>query len=151
MSRLPFRSLVVWCLVGAKEVRVLVTISSRHMEVSNPLKAYAEQKASKLTRYYDRVQEIEIIFDNAKDSMRVEIIVNAEHRKMFIAHDSRPDAYACIDGCIDKLERQLSDHKKKFRNRKHSGALDKRKMNGAAARAGIAEASRSPKSRNPRE
>ncbi|MGD0139426.1 MAG: ribosome-associated translation inhibitor RaiA [Tepidisphaeraceae bacterium] len=114
---------------------MLVTISSRHMDVSAPLKAYAEQKASKLTRYYDRIQDIEVIFDNARNAMRVEIIVGAERRKRFIAHDSNSDAYACIDTCVGKLERQLSDHKKKFRNRKHSVGEDKREMRGAAARA----------------
>jgi ribosomal subunit interface protein len=108
------------------------------MEVSAPLKTYAEQKAMKLTRYYDRIQEIEVVFDNGKDEMRVEMIVNAEHRNMFIAHHAKEDAYACIDGCIDKLERQLSEHKKKFRNRKHSGGEDKHAMGLAPVRAGAA-------------
>jgi putative sigma-54 modulation protein len=121
---------------------VLVTISSRHMDVSESLKAYAEQKSNKLTKYYDRIQEIEIIFDNARDSMQVEMIVSAEHRNMFIAHDSQADAYACIDGCIDKLERQLSEHKKKFRNRKHSGGEDKHEMRGAGGRSEPAAAAR---------
>ena len=58
-------------------------------------------------------------FIASKDSTRVEMIVNAEHNATFIAHHDQGDAYACIDGCVDKLERQLSDHKKKFRNRKH--------------------------------
>jgi putative sigma-54 modulation protein len=104
------------------------------MDVSTSLKAYAEQKSNKLTRYYDRIQEIEVVFDNAKDAMRVEMIVNAEHRNMFIAHDTQESAYACIDGCIDKLERQLSEHKKKFRNRKHSGGEDKHEMRGTGPR-----------------
>ncbi len=34
-------------------------------------------------------------------------------------HDRLGDAYACIDGCYHKLERQLSEHKKMHRNRKH--------------------------------
>jgi len=98
---------------------VIVVVSSRHMEVTPPLKAYAEQKASKLVKYYDRIQEIEVIIDAAKDQMHVEMIVNAEHKNMFIANHVDGDAYACIDMCSDKLERQLSEHKKKFRNRKH--------------------------------
>jgi putative sigma-54 modulation protein len=98
---------------------VIVVVSARHMEVTPPLKSYAEQKANKLVRYYDRIQEIEVVFDAAKDAMHVEMIVNAEHRNMFIAHHNDGDAYACVDGCMDKLERQLSDHKKKIRNRKH--------------------------------
>ena len=89
------------------------------MDLTPPLKTYAETKANKLTKYYDRIQEIEIVFDAGKDEMLVEMIVNAEHKNMFIAKHTDGDAYACVDGCIDKLERQLSEHKKKYRNRKH--------------------------------
>ena len=98
---------------------MVVTVASRHMEVTPALKAFAEQKANKLLKYYDRIQEIEVIFDNGKDQTRVEMIVNAEHKNLFVAHHDDGDAYAGIDGCIHKLERQLSEHKKKIRNRKH--------------------------------
>ena len=98
---------------------MIVTISGRHMDVTEALKNFAEQKANKLTKYYDRIQEIEVVFDANKDGTRVEMIVNAEHNAVFIAHHDEGDAYACIDGCVDKLERQLTDHKERFRNRKH--------------------------------
>ena len=106
------------------------------MGVTVPMKQYAEQKASKLTKYYDRIQEIEVVFDPAgaskdkaaKDQIQVEIMVHAEHRNMFVARHSVGDAYACVDGCCHKLERQLSDHKKKTRNRKHSAAPVKQSM-----------------------
>jgi putative sigma-54 modulation protein len=91
------------------------------MEVTEALKQYATDKAGKLTKYYDRIQEIEVIFDNKKENTLVEIIVNAEHKNLFVAHHNDGDAYASIDGCIDKLERQLSEHKKRYRNRKHPG------------------------------
>ena len=106
---------------------MLVVVSSRHMEVTPPMKSYAEQKANKLTKYYDRIQEIEVVFDadggtkgNGKDATIVEMIVSAEHRNMFVARH-QGEAYSCIDTCFHKLERQLSEHKKKFRNRKHPG------------------------------
>ena len=98
---------------------MIVTVSSRHMDVTPALKSFAEQKAGKLLKYFDRIQDIEVIFDSGKDRTRVEMIVNAEHKNTFIAHHDEGDAYACIDGCVHKLERQLSEHKKKFRNRKH--------------------------------
>src|SRR5580700_2572816 len=119
------------------------------MEVTSALKAFAEQKASKLTRYYDRIQEIEVVFDNASDAMRVEMIVNAEHRNMFIANATGKDAYACIDGCMGKLERQLSEHKKKFRNRKHLIGEDKHAMRTPSA--AIASTGRAGGSRNRRK
>lgn len=102
---------------------MIVTVAARHMEVTPPLKAHAEQKAMKLTKYYDRIQEIEVVLDATKehgdDTVNVEIIVNAEHKNMFIAHHRDADAYACIDLVVEKLERQLTEHKKKIRNRKH--------------------------------
>ena len=79
------------------------------------------RRLAKLTKYYDRIQEIEVVFDAGKDEVKVEMIVNAEHRNMFVAHHDEGDAYACIDGCVHKLERQLSEHKDMYRNRKHSG------------------------------
>lgn len=90
------------------------------MEVTDSLRDYAQQKAGKLTKYYDRIQEIEVVFDAGKDAVNVEMIVNAEHRNMFVAHSNEGDAYACIDGCVHKLERKLSEHKQIRRNRKHT-------------------------------
>jgi len=98
-----------------------VTISSRHSELTPPLRDYAEQKAVKLSKYYDRINDIEVVVASVKDAMRVEMIVHDEHRNKFIAHCQDGDAYACVDGCFAILERQLSEHKKKLRNRKHSG------------------------------
>jgi ribosomal subunit interface protein len=62
---------------------------------------------------------VEVVFDASQGSVKVEMIVNAEHRNMFIANHDQGDAYASIDGCVHKLERQLSEHKDMYRNRKH--------------------------------
>ncbi len=113
---------------------MIVTVASRHMEITPAMKSFAEQKATKLTRYYDRIQEIEVIFDAGKDKVRVEVIVHGEHKNMFIAHHEEGDAYACMDACVDKLERVLSDHKKKVKNRKHDVGDDKRDMHSEPVR-----------------
>ena len=99
-----------------------ITVIGRHMDVTPPLKAHAENKAAKLEKYYDLIREVEVIFDVGKDdSSNVEMIVHAEHRNTFVAHQGGSDAYACVDGCVHKLERQITEHKQKFRNRKHLG------------------------------
>ena len=111
---------------------MIVTISSRHMDVTEAMKTFAEQKANKLIKYYDLIQEIEVIFDAGKTGTKVEMIVNAEHKNMFIANHDDGDAYACVDGCVDKLERQLTEHKKKHRNRKHPDAAQNVRGSGMA-------------------
>ena len=110
---------------------MVITVSTRHMDVTPAMKTYAEQKAGKLTKYFDRIQEIEVVFDagnekTSKEKAHVEMIVNADHNDRFVAHHNEGDAYACVDACVDKLERQLTEHKKKFRNRKHDIGEDKR-------------------------
>jgi ribosomal subunit interface protein len=104
---------------------MIVTVASRHTEITAPWKAYAEQKAAKLTKFFDRISEIEVVLDHANhvsNTMSVELIVHAEHNDRFVAHHSEGDAYACMDACMDKMERILTDHKKKLRNRKHPEA-----------------------------
>lgn len=98
---------------------MIVTVSSRHMDLTVPMKNYAEQKANKLSKYFDRISEVEVVIDKESDKMSVEMIVHAEHNDRFVAHCLDADAYACMDACVDKMERQLTDHKKKLRNRKH--------------------------------
>ena len=112
---------------------MIVTIAGRHMDVTEALKNFAEQKVSKLTKYYDRIQEIEVIFNAEKDNVGVEVIVNAEHNDVFIAHHGGADAYASLDACCEKLERQLSDHKKLHRNRKHPDMTQTREGGSAAS------------------
>ena len=112
---------------------MIVTITGRHMDVTEALKTYAEQKVNKLTRYYDLIQEIEVIFDAGKDHTSVEVIVNAEHNGVFLAHHNQGDAYSSLDACVEKLERQLSDHKKMHRNRKHPDMSSVREGGSAAS------------------
>jgi putative sigma-54 modulation protein len=103
-----------------------VTVATRHMDNTVPLKTYAEDKAGKLDKFFDRITDVEVVIDHDGEhktgQMRVEIIVNAEHNHRFVAHCVEDDAYAAVDMCVDKLGRQLSDHKKKIRNRKHPEA-----------------------------
>jgi putative sigma-54 modulation protein len=105
--------------VGRRRVGPGAAVTGRHVDITPPLKSFAEEKANKLTKYYDLIQQIEVIIDAQKTGTTVEMIVNAEHNNEFIATDNTGDAYANIDACVQKLERQLTEHKKKHRNRKH--------------------------------
>ncbi len=99
-----------------------VIFTTRHMEVSPAFKAYAEEKAAKLTKYYDRIKEIEVTVDLIEKStktLEVEVIVNGEKKNLFIAKHSGTDPNLCVDACVRTLERQLSDHHKMVKNRKH--------------------------------
>lgn len=95
-----------------------ITVTGRHVTVTEEVKQFAAQKAEKLPRYYDRIQAIEVILDHEGDDFTVDMIVSAG-RNNFIAHEAGPDVFAAVDLIVDKLGRQLKRHKEKFRDRKH--------------------------------
>jgi ribosomal subunit interface protein len=76
------------------------------------MKEHAEKKASKLPRYYDSINLVEVIIDgNQGGNIEVEIIARAEHNKVFVVKEEGQDAYSCIDIAVHKLERQLRRRK----------------------------------------
>jgi len=97
-----------------------IKISGKHLEITDPIRDYAAQKSAKLPRYFDRITAIDIVADrNDTWSYEVEIIAHVERSDPFVARSRHEDLYACIDQTVDKLERQLREHKEKLRNRKH--------------------------------
>ena len=101
----------------------MVTISGKHIDMTEAMKARIEEKTAKLPRYYNSINEIEVIVDGKEaGNVSVEIIARAEHNRSFIASEQGLDMYACVDEVVRKVERQLSRHKEKERNNKHSGS-----------------------------
>ena len=98
-----------------------INVVGRHIEVTSAIRDYAETKAAKLPRYYDRIQGIELLVGRADHHHRheVEIIATVDHADPFVAKVAGDDLYACIDETVDKMERQLTDHKERLRNHKH--------------------------------
>ena len=99
-----------------------IIVSGRHIDITPAIREHAQEKVSKLPRYYDRIQKIEVVFDQVDHTCELEIIVHVDHAEPFISKVAGLDLYRCIDEAAKKLERQLSDHKAKIRNHKHKTA-----------------------------
>ncbi len=96
-----------------------IKISSKHMELTAAIEDYASRKVQKFPRYFNRVQQVEVVIDKAKNGYTVEIITDVERHNPFVATSTHEDLYACIDLGIDRSIRQLKDHKSKLRDNKH--------------------------------
>jgi putative sigma-54 modulation protein len=103
---------------------LLFTITGKHIEITEAMKEHAEEKTSKLPRYYNSINQIEVIVDGREGgSMSVEIIARAEHSKVFVGTEKGTDAYQCIDMAVHKLQQQLSKAKRRERDNKNPGGL----------------------------
>ena len=104
---------------------MLFTISGKHIEITEPMKKHAEEKTSKLPKYYNSINQVEVIIDGGQGgSVSIEIIARAEHSKIFVGTETGEDAYRCIDMAVHKIERQLRRAKSKERDNKHSTSSD---------------------------
>ncbi len=96
-----------------------VRISSKHLQVTPAIEEYASKKIEKFPRYFNRVQQVEVVIDKSRNGYTVEIITDVEHHEPIVATSSHEDLYACLDLGIDRSLRQLKDHKSRVRDHKH--------------------------------
>ena len=104
---------------------MLFTITGKHIEITEAIRRYAEEKTSKLPKYYNSINQVEVIIDGEPSgNTSVEIIARGEHSKIFVVTETGEDAYRCIDIAVRKLERQLRKKKGKERDNKHAGGAE---------------------------
>ena len=95
------------------------TITSKHIGVTPAIEQYADKKVGKLARFFDRIQQIDVVIDKSRNGYTIEIITDVEHHEPFVATADHSDLYACIDLGVDRATRQLKDHKSRLRDNKH--------------------------------
>ena len=96
-----------------------ITVTGKHLDITDPIRDYANEKAGKLSKYFDQIMSIEVIADKGQNhDYEIEMIVHVEHHEHFVAKTHGEDLYAAIDQAQDKLERQLTDHKNKLKSHK---------------------------------
>jgi putative sigma-54 modulation protein len=109
-------------LAGLRRFILIFTITGKHVEITDSIRAHAREKTSKLPRFYSSINQVEVIIDgNDGGNIGVEIIARGEHSNVFVVTESGSDAYTCIDVAVHKLERQLRRKKERQRDNKHVG------------------------------
>ena len=98
-----------------------INVTNRHGSIPDSMEEYARSKAERLTKFFDRIEALEPIFDHTKSEHEVEILVRLEHGDDIVAHAAGEDLRSVIDQCMDRANRQITDHKSKLRDDKHHG------------------------------
>ena len=101
---------------------MIFNITGKHIEITDAIKSHVMNKTEKLPKYYDSINQIEVIIDGGEGgNTSVEVIARAEHSKVFIGKELSADVLTAIDSAVHKLERQLHKHKEKERDNKYAG------------------------------
>jgi putative sigma-54 modulation protein len=101
---------------GGKEAVVKITVTGRHMDLTEVLKEYAVTKMERLAHYFDHISRAEGVFAPEKDGQySAEIILHAPRHTILVVHAQEKTATGAFDIAIEKVERQLARLKDKLR------------------------------------
>ena len=92
-----------------------VSVTGRHVEVTEAMKQHVEDKIAKIKRHFDHVTNVHVILTVEKLEQKAEATVQISGAKLF-ADDVQGDMYAAIDNMVDKLDRQIIKHKEKIQS-----------------------------------
>jgi len=95
------------------------SVTFRHMEASEPLRTYVQERTARLSRYIDRPMESQVTLTVQKFRHKAEVVINADGIRI-AGEESHEDMYAAIDLVMDKIERQVKKYKEKIRKHKPS-------------------------------
>ena len=89
-----------------------VKITGLHLEVTEALRDYVDEKLQRLERHFDRILDVQVILQVEKLKQKAEATLHVVGREV-VANAEHEDMYAAIDLLADKLDRQLIKHKEK--------------------------------------
>jgi|TARA_Y100000296_G_scaffold82427_1_gene111526 putative sigma-54 modulation protein len=97
---------------GKGDSSMQVNISGVHLEVTDALRDYIEEKFDRLARHFDRIISVQVILQVEKLKQKAEATLHVAGREV-VAIADHEDMYAAVDLLVDKLDRQLIKHKEK--------------------------------------
>lgn len=87
-----------------------VSISGRHMEVTDALRGHIKDGLGKLAAHFDKVIDADVVLDIEKHRQIAEVNLHANGVRIH-GKESSLDMYASIDAVLHKLEKQCLKYK----------------------------------------
>jgi putative sigma-54 modulation protein len=101
---------------------VQISVTGRHMEVTDAIRGHAEEKITRELAEFPRVQSVHVILAIEKYRHIAEVVVQAPHHIHLESKEESDDMYISIDRAVEKVEKQLhkvwdklQDHKSRER------------------------------------
>ena len=99
------------------------TFTSKKVEISDDLRAYAEKKTGKLERLFRSEPDAFITFSIERGRHIAEVTLKC-NGMFYRASESTGDMYASIDSAVASIERQIRKNKTRLEKRLREGAFE---------------------------
>lgn len=105
-----------------------ISVTSRHMELTDALKNHLKNKVSKLDKYLDAILDANIILAVENKHRHIAEITLTTRGMTFNSEGTTDNMYTSIDRVIDKLETQVRRFKDKKKEHKQKHKIPSKEM-----------------------
>lgn len=120
-----------------------ITTTFRHMEPSDALRSYAEEKLERVKKYIDEPVVAQAFLTVEKIRHLAEVTITAKGITIKAAEETN-DMYASLDAVVDKIERQLRRFKEKIKAHKPSEARERQVQKTIVEAESVIEGTKAP-------
>ena len=99
-------------------MQVPITITGRHLEITEPIREYVTEKVGRACRLLEKIDSVHVTIAVEKYRHIVEVDIHAYGAKLHGKEETH-DMYSSIDQVLDKIEVQAKRLKDKIKERKH--------------------------------
>jgi len=92
-----------------------INLTGHHVDLTDPLRSYVNDKFEKLERHFDHLTSIHVVLGVEKLRHKAEATIHMNGNSVF-ADATQEDMYAAIDLLLDKLDRQILKYKEKLKD-----------------------------------
>ena len=94
-----------------------VSVTFKHLEPTDAIRSYAEEKVAKTKKYLDNPVDAKVVLsvEKFRHIAEINLMVNGI---AISATEATEDMYSSIDNVMDKIERQLRRHKERIKKHK---------------------------------
>ncbi len=96
-----------------------INVTFRHLDQSDELRQYAENRLQKLKKYSDGPMDVNVVLSSEKFRQSAEVVISGDGLRA-AAKEEQEDMKAAIDLVSDKIERQLKKYRDKMIKRRSS-------------------------------
>jgi len=96
-----------------------VTVIGRHIEATDALKQYAQEKFSRLEKYLPKTSQTVVTLSVVKKVHHIAEAVIKSNGVLIQASEETEEMYSAIDLLVEKIERRVRRYKEKLVDHKH--------------------------------
>lgn len=97
-----------------------IAIRGKNIEITEGFRDYVEKKLSKLTRYFELIQDAQVTALSGRGGYIVEVTIPLNSFILRAEEMSNDNLYTAVDLVVEKLEKQIQKHRtrlyRRFRN-----------------------------------